>query len=456
MSATMKFEKLISNLIYLLVFSSPLSIDVLLNGNSLGLTVLSEPLCLVTSSVVLLLGLYKIKEKEIQLNYLDVVVLMHLTALVVTSLFSWNTFISLKYTFIISSYIFSTYFGFKLLSNKEKVIERLTYSYLIGHFVLATYCFYNFIKLGIFYETSYIVAQPFVMQGHSNLSILLEAPTILASVLLLNKKLSKTIKALLLINVFIFIAVISFSCSRTSYITLFLSFVALFFFSLTGDTKRKLLIYAGGPFILMLGIWKANDLIHYYQYKDDPTSYYNSESLNYDSNDIRTYKQTNMWDEMWEISETENRAGKSSAERIYRWVKGWQLWEVHPMTGIGPGTFADRYLEVYKNSSNEYERFLAERKMNIHNLYLSWLFEGGVIVFITGVGLILFIIQTGLLLIKNDAPSIHKALAVSFIPFIIHSLVQDYWTEPRVAVSFWIGLAVLNYFSSNEVKSNYQ
>ena len=335
-------------------------------------------------------------------------------------------------------------------SDKESLIEKLTYAYLIGHFLLAAYCFYNFIKLGIFYETSYIVAQPFVEQGHSNLSIMLEAPAIISTVLLLNKDLNKRTKTLLLIAVFTFIAIISFSCSRTSYITLFLSFAVLFFFSLTGDTKRKLLIYVGGPFILMLGIWKANDLFHYYQYKDDPTSYYNSESLNYDSNDIRTYKQTNMWDEMWDISETENRAGKSSAERVYRWVKGWQLWEEQPMTGIGPGTFADRYLEVYKNSSNEYERFLAERKMNIHNLYLSWLFEGGIFVFITGIAIIMFIANTGFQFTINNAPSIYKALTVSLLPFVIHSLVQDYWNEPRVAISFWFGLAVINYYATKK------
>ncbi len=448
MQTAVKFEKIIEVLLIVLLFSVPLSIDSHLYGDSLGITLVTEPLCLVLSFFIFFSYLSVIR--SIKLNYLDVIILLHLVAMLMSSFFSWNFVISFKFSVIISSYVFSTYFGFKLITDKDSLIEKLTYSFLIGHFLLAAYCFYNFIKLGIFYETSYIVAQPFVEQGHSNLSIMLEAPAIISTVLLLKKDLNKRTKALLLVAVFTFIAVISFSCSRTSYITLFLSFAVLFFFSLTGDTKRKLLIYVGGPFILMLGIWKANDLFHYYQYKDDPTSYYNSESLNYDSNDIRTYKQTNMWDEMWDISETENRAGKSSAERVYRWVKGWQLWEEQPMTGIGPGTFADRYLEVYKNSTNEYERFLAERKMNIHNLYLSWLFEGGVFVFITGIGIILFIANTGFRFTIKNAPSIYKALTVSLLPFIIHSLVQDYWNEPRVAISFWFGLAVLNYFAAKK------
>lgn len=452
MGRNIKLEKLITILLYLLIFSTPLSLDVLLNGGSLGLTIISEPLCLLIAVFVFISYIKNIK--DIHFNYLDSIVIFHLSALLLASLFSWNSIISFKYTVIISCYIFSTYFGFKLLPKKKIVVERLSYSYLTGHFILAIYCFFNFIKHGIFYETSYIVAQPFIMQGHSNLSILLEAPTILATVLLLKKNLNKKIKACLLVAVFVFIAVISFSCSRTSYITLFITFVVLFFFSLSGDTKRKLLLYVGGPFLLILGIWKANDLIHYYQYKDDPSSYYNSESLNYDSNDIRTYKQTNMWDEMLEISNTENRAGKSSAERLYRWIKGWELWQESPITGIGPGTFADRYLEVYKNTSNEYEKKLAERKMNIHNLYLSWLFEGGILVFITGLGIVFFIIQTGVSLIQVNAPSIEKALAVSFIPFLIHSLVQDYWNEPRIAIPFWLGVAILNYFSCLEKNSS--
>lgn len=448
MHKTVKFEKIIEVLLVVLLFSVPFAIDSHLNGDTFGITLISEPLCVILSFFIFFSYLFEIK--NIKFNYLDVVLLLHLTAMLLSSFFSWNSLISFKFSVIISTYIFSTYFGFKLISNKDVLIEKLTYTYLIGHFLLAAYCFYNFIRLGIFYETSYIVAQPFVEQGHSNLSIMLEPPTIIATVLLLNKDLSKRIKALLLVAVFTFIAIISFSCSRTSYITLSVSFAVLFFFSLTGDTKRKLLLYAGGPFILMLGIWKANDLIHYYQYKDDPTSYYNNESMNYDSNDISTYKQTNMWDEMWDISNTENRAGKSSAERIYRWVKGWQLWEEQPMTGIGPGTFADRYLEVYKNSTNEYERFLAERKMNIHNLYLSWLFEGGIFVFITGIAIIFFIARTGIRFTINNAQSIHKALTISFLPFIIHGLVQDYWNEPRVIIPFWFGLAVLNYLATKK------
>src|SRR6185436_8040433 len=33
----------------------------------------------------------------------------------------------------------------------------------------------------------------------------------------------------------------------------------------------------------------------------------------------------------------------SSAERVYRWVAGFKMWELHPLAGYGPGTFYNFY-----------------------------------------------------------------------------------------------------------------
>lgn len=60
-----------------------------------------------------------------------------------------------------------------------------------------------------------------------------------------------------------------------------------------------------------------------------------------------------------------------------RWRFGLILYRQAPVVGIGPGTFPDRYLDFVRSAPTHEDYYTTFRRMNAHNLYISWLIEAG-------------------------------------------------------------------------------
>ena len=400
-----------------------------------GLTAFTEPIALI---ICFLVGIYILFNwKNIKLNNGDKLVLAFIASILVSSFFSWSLIISIKFWIIISVHFGASYLAYKFC-NKENILPLLTKAFIGGHLILAIFSFVNALRFGIFYETSYLIAQPFVVQGHSNLSIMLEAPALLCLLLLVDSKRTKNKKLVLLLSLIIFTSVIIFSCSRTSYVTLITTAVGLLIYLFKQNSfNSKTLLYILMPLVVSISIWKVNDIIHEQRLEKHKPNYY-------DSDDVSTYKKTSMYDELSNIANTSNRAGKSSQERLERWTNAISLWKTTPTTGIGPGTFADRYQFIQKQSDDPYAQELSKRKMNLHNMYLSWLTEGGILVFILGFTILLSLILIGRSLLRDEkVNTLNKGLIFLLVPFLVHSFVQDYSNEPRVMIPFWVCLSIL-------------
>lgn len=434
----------IDRLLIVLIAAVPLSVNLRFFNDKIGLTVFTEPICLILAGLIILL-LFNNRNK-IQLHRGDYLILSLIGALFLSSLTSWNFIISMKHNIIIGTHILAAYTGYRNSSQSEKFHKNITRAFIGGHALLALFCFINALKLGIFYETSYWIAKPFIEQGHSNLSILLEAPALLSILVLFGYKCSKTEKLLLVISLGLFISVIGFSCSRTSYLTFLISGTLTVLFLFLKDKNWRILIYISIPIILTAGLWKVNNLIHEQRITSKSAEGYNIK-------DVTTYKQTDMYDEMSKIGNTKNRAGKSSNERVNRWKTGIELWSKTPTLGIGSGCFADRYQAIQLKTDDPFSQKLASRKMNIHNLYLGWLVEGGILTFIAGIYLLFNLIFVGFKTLLNKQKTLpNRGSLLLFLPFLIHGIVQDYSNEPRVTILFWVGVAYLfcNYFKSEQ------
>lgn len=252
---------LLSKLLVLLIFCTPLSINMRFQNDTWGLTAVTEPLAII---ICLLVGAYILTNlKKINLNNGDKLVLCFITSILLSSFFSWSILISMKFWIIITIHFGASYLAYKFCDKSTPILPFLTKAFIGGHLLLALFSFINALRFGIFYETSYIISQPFVVQGHSNLSILLEAPALLCLLLLLGTHRLKNEKISLLACLTIFISVIIFSCSRTSYITFSMATISLIIFLLINKTLNiKTLLFLLIPLIVSASIWKINDVIH--------------------------------------------------------------------------------------------------------------------------------------------------------------------------------------------------
>jgi len=152
-----------------------------------------------------------------------------------------------------------------------------------------------------------------------------------------------------------------------------------------------------------------------------------------------------MFDEVFNKS-TDVKKNKSNQERINRWTAGLDMFSFHPTFGIGVGTYPDKYLDYQKDKSvNIQTNYLTENRMNLHNIFLGWLVEGGIITFFSGCTIIvLFFIWLYKEYKKGKSSYIKLLLATYMLSFVFHGMFHDFGQNARVIIPFWIAIAIVS------------
>lgn len=416
-------QKALFPIFLLSILLLPLSIETNLGFLPAQLIFLIEPLALI--SCFLLVILTFLNFKKIELSTLDKLVILYVIANLLSTLFSENQIVSLKYNITIIWYISIGYTLPQWLYLKKHIIQYTTLAYIIGTSLLIGFVIYQIYQFGIFFESSYKISNPFIPQGHTNLSVVIEPALICLLLLAIFTK-----KKVFQIGFIIFLGIIIYSCSRASYISLGLMFFTGLFL-LKKEHRFQFIKIGSTAFVICLSFWYLNDYVHYLKYKDQ---YENSDF--YNSNDIRTYQQTSMVKELGKMDEY--KKDKSNNERVERWKAGISFWQNNIFTGIGIGTYPDKYLEFIK-TTHEKLNLLQARRMNIHNLYLSWLVEGGILLFLSGGSILLFLLwKIGTYVFSKKYSLIKIGTCLFFVSFLFHGLGQDFSQDPRIIIPFWL------------------
>ena len=147
-------------------------------------------------------------------------------------------------------------------------------------------------------------------------------------------------------------------------------------------------------------------------------------------------------------------ANESNAERKSRWLFSIDLFQQEPVVGVGPGTFPDRYLDFVRHSPSHPTYFTTLRRMNAHNLYLDWLVEAGALGLATGLMLLGYLVWRQLRWAFRWSPTPGRVgFTVYFLFFLLHSLTQDFWQEPRVMVAFWLAVGLQRFYEKSRVSA---
>lgn len=429
----------------ILMMFLPLSLEKEFLHTQTKLLWLTEPLCAI---LTVLLGIYyfKNRKEDLQLSVIDIFAFVFLSSICVSSILSDDYFVSLKFSISLIWYFAGGYLVVRTFKFSPFQLRLSVFGYLTGVLILGIYVINNFRKLGIFYESSYLVSAPFIKEGHTDMSVIFEPALLLAAILLLILPLknSNNIFRLGFLNT-VFLAVIMFSCSKASYAALLMCFAAFSLILLIKKPKYIIkLVYFIVPFLMLVGIWQWNDYRHKKSVSESKNSYYSSGSDHYDPTDRTTYKATNMFDELFNQS-TETDKNDSNKERLNRWGVGLQMFILNPSFGIGMGTFPDKYLDFQTQQSDDIdENYLTENRMNLHNIFLGWLVEGGLITFISGLSLIIIFFGWIIRETKRGKYSFLKIfLLVYMISFIFHGFFHDFTQNARIIIPFWVCMAIV-------------
>ena len=146
----------------------------------------------------------------------------------------------------------------------------------------------------------------------------------------------------------------------------------------------------------------------------------------------------------------------SSAERIYRWVAGWYMFEDKPITGFGPGNFYPWY-QFYTVSSFYTYISRNEERSTVHNYYILLLLEQGFL----GCFLFFCLITTAVFRGQSiysrardpETKRLAMAVTLSFITILVNLFFSDLLEADKIGTLFFLLLAVLIVLDLNSRKA---
>lgn len=421
---------------FILAFCLPLSIDFQVFGG-VHLFFPSEPI-----AIILLIGLgvkALYNTKNIEFSKLLLPSLFLVFILLVTSAFSSNIEVSLKYTLVYTLYIACFYWGVSSILNKSKqsinlIVTGYTFSYLLVTF----WALYNWSGFDFNPVTVPAIFEPFYADH-----------TIYAAsgVFLFIHWMAKVLKGenyrkkLVYLFPLVFILIgLRIANSRAALLSLPVG-LAVGFLVYYGFSKRHLAVTV---ILLIFAVFISRNEIY------DWVSYNKYDSRDQNASFVeRTASVGNVQTDV------------SNLERINRWKAALNMAQKRPLLGFGPGTFQFTYIpfqdEKWMNRLSVVDIYDIPDNSGgtVHSEPLLFLSESG------GLGLFswLVLIITWVLWVTSvDKKKRSRYLAVSAAmvsTYLFHGIFNNFLNTDKLAFLFWGAAAIMMIEVKNENPNKY-
>lgn len=414
---------------YLLLMSLPISTEIYF-PNGIGTDLPSEPLmiglCII--AIPLLITQPKLLSKAFWLHPITLILITHLGWILVTTIFSANLLVSIKYLLAKIWYVLVFYFLTPVfLKSKRDFLKAIPWViWPLAITVIITLIRHN--QFDFSFSEVHKVFHPY-QRNHVNYGAMLSL--CLPFVLLLWQYCNGTFKKIYLLLGILFLVGIYFSYTRAAYVTVLL--IPFLYLIITKNILKPLLIIAGFATILAFSfLISENKYLDFAPNYETTVSHYNFENLL-----EATYKGQDI----------------STMERFYRWIAGIKMGIERVLTGFGPGNFVNFYKSYTVTSFSTYVSD-NEEGSGIHSYFLMLLAEQG----IPGLLIFLILILVALSYSQNLVNQLRGqpernlilALVSSILIIIAFLTINDLVETDKVGPFFFISLSLIASFSARE------
>lgn len=409
---------------YLLLFSIPLSTEILL-PNGFGTDLPTEPL------MIGLMGIFIIQLAK-NPNFVAVdffrhpisfLILLHVAWIALTTFFSDDLLISVKYLLAKIWYIVVFYWLAGQLLTSKKALKTTFWCIVIPLLLTLVVINIRHATYGFTFDTIFRVLNPFYRNHVAYACVMAVVFPFVFFAIQWYKNHPKVSYFLIAAAVFMLVS-IYLSYTRAAYLALAFSIV-LYFIIRWQKTLYALLL------AMVVSVLTIIQLVHQNNY------------LEYAPDYDKTISHTEFDDLLAATYQLEDI---SLMERFYRWIGGFYMVEAQPVLGFGPGNFYNFY-QAYTVSS--FRTYVSENpeKSGIHNYYLMVAVEQG----LPGLIIFLLLCATTLLLAERAyhqcihplRRSFIMATTLSFAIVLIVLIINDLIETDKIGTLFFLQLALL-------------
>jgi len=407
---------------YLIVFATPLSVNVLLPGG-VGFYFPTEPILFGLMGIVVL---RELTERNIDIKTfrhpITRIILVYLLWIFITALTSSMQMVSFKFLLAKFWFISVMYFLAIGIFKSRKNILLFFKLYLAGLTIVVLYTVIRHAGYSFNEQAAHWVMEPF-FKDHTVYGALLAFyyPVIIGMFFL---KGIKTEFKLLLIAVFaIFSIGLVLSYTRAAWVSLFAAMAVAVVMLLKINYRT---VFSSLVFVVLL----------FFMYQD--TLIYQLGKNSQDSSN-------NLTEHVESMSNITTDA--SNLERLNRWSSAWRMFLERPVFGWGPGTYQFKYAPFQKASETTIITTRTGDQGNAHSEYLGPLAEQGlpgtIIFLVLALGVTVFALKLYNKLPRGDVRVYVLMAYLGLVTYLVHGVLNNYLDTDKASIPFWGFIAVL-------------
>jgi O-antigen ligase len=424
-------------LLLLIVFLTPLSINLRDTEFGIGVSLPTEPLLFGIMLIFIIRLFYENKyDIKILKHPVTIAIIFYLIWMFVTSITSEFPIVSFKYLLSRLWFIISYYFLGIYLFKKIKNIKAFSWLYISGLLIVVIYTIYNHWLWGFEEKPAHWVMSPFY-NDHTAYGALLAffIPVIFGFIF--NKFNSKLIRIISIIIFGIFFVAIVLSYCRAAWVSIVVAigvYIILYF-----KINYRIVILGTAVFLGLYILFKTDIIMKLEKNKQDSSKY--------------------LTEHLQSISNISSDA--SNLERINRWNSAFRMFEERPFFGWGPGTYQFVYAPFQRYKEKTIISTNTGEKGNAHSEYIGPLSESGVLGSLLFITIILTVINTASKIYKKVQNKEIKLIGLltflGLVTYFTHGTLNNFLDTDKASVPFWGFIAILVaidlYHSSPEKKT---
>ena len=430
----------LDKLVLLVVFLTPLSVNLTDIGLGVGLALPTDPLLF---GVMLMFILKLIAEQKFDKRISDhpvtLAIIINLIWIIVTTITSEMPVVSLKFLVSRLWYVITFYFVTTQIFRNFKNIKRYVAMYMVAFTGVIGYTIIHHAMYGFLEQPAHWVMSPFY-NDHTSYGAALAMFYPLLIGLTFSNIYNRSWRLVFFGLLLVFSVALILSYTRAAWVSL----IGALGIYIVMRLRIKFLTIMTLASVFLVALFLSWDTIIMKLEKNRQDS----------SAELAEHVQ----------SITNISTDASNLERLNRWGSAWRMFQERPFVGWGPGTYMFQYAPFQLSSEKTIISTNAGDAGNAHSEYIGPLSESGLFGMLSFLIVVFTVIYTAVILYPKIQNREHRlylmSLFLGVITYLIHGLLNNFLDTDKASAPFWgfiaaiVAIQVYHFNSDKEVTEN--